>query len=145
MTPCRYVPGRAGDVAGAGIEYSVQRFGTANRSPAQPADLLLGIRLRGFRPLARGALIGFADLELPSGLALFECPIFRAKDGNAWVALPSKPVVDRNGKQQTDINGKRQFAPVLEWRSRELANQVSAAVVALIERAYPGALDGGEL
>ena len=62
-----------------------------------------------------------------------DCPAFRAKDGGAWASLPTKPVVDRDCKQKADVNGERQFAPMLEWRSRELGNRFSAAVIALIE------------
>jgi hypothetical protein len=140
MLPKQYGPVAGGAAIRAGYQVAGQRLDTANRSLAQPADPFLGIRLRGFRPLPKGALIGFADIELPGGLLVHDCPIFRAKDAGAWAALPAKPVVDRDGKQRPDINGKRQFAPMLEWRSRELSNRFSAAVTALIERAYPGAL-----
>jgi hypothetical protein len=34
------------------------------------------------------------------------------------------------------------FAPVLEWRSRELGDRFSAAVVALVRAANPDAPDG---
>jgi hypothetical protein len=61
-------PKQNGPVAGssairAGYQVARQGFDTANRSPAQPADPFLGIRLRDFRPLPKGALIGFADIE----------------------------------------------------------------------------------
>ena len=126
----------------AGYQVAGQRFDIGDRSPAQRIYPLLGIRLCGFRPLPKGALIGFADIELPGGLLVHDCPIFRAKDGGAWAALPVKPVFDRDRRQKADINGKRQFAPVLEWRSRELANRFSVAVIALVEQACPGALAG---
>jgi len=49
----------------------------------------------------------------------------------------------RDGKEKADANGKRRFAPGLEWRNRELANRFSAAVINVIRRAAPDALDGG--
>lgn len=36
--------------------------------------------------------------------------------------------------------GKAQFAAVLEWRNRQLADRFSAAVVELIRAAHPNAL-----
>jgi hypothetical protein len=137
--------GPVADGAAIRAEYQVarQRFDTANRSPAQPTDPLLEIRLRGVRPLPRGALIGVADIKLPRGLLVHDFPICHPEDGAAWAALLAKPVVDRDGKQKADANGKRRFAPVLEWRNREIANRFSAVVINLIRRAAPDTLDGG--
>lgn len=140
MVPEQNGPSRG--AAEAGYRVAEQRFDTATPRSTQPADPVLGIKLRGFRPVATGALIGFADIELLAGLLIHDCPVFRAKDGSAWATLPSKPVVDRDGRQKADANGKRQFAPMLEWRSRELGNRFSPAVIALIEQGYPGALGG---
>ncbi|MFI4948007.1 MAG: hypothetical protein ACHQC9_04335 [Alphaproteobacteria bacterium] len=85
---------------------------------------------------------GFATIELPSGLVLHQCPVFRGSDGKAWVALPAKPVLDRDGRHRHDINGKPQYAPVAEWRSRAIADRFSAAIIELVRTAHPGALDG---
>jgi hypothetical protein len=100
---------------------------------------------RGFRPVPKGALIGFPVIELLGGLLVHDCPVFRAKDGSAWAAVSAKPVVDRDGRQKADINGKLQLAPMLEWRSREVGNRFSATLIALIEEACPGALGGAVL
>ncbi len=125
----------------AGYQVSRQRFDTPTHNSVQPADLFLGIRLRGLRPLPKGALIGVADIELLGGLLVHDCPAFRSKDGGAWTALSAKPVVDYYGKQTVDANGKRHFAPMLERCSRELVNRFSPAVIAL-EQACPGVLNG---
>jgi hypothetical protein len=107
-------PEQNGPVAGdaairAGYQVAERRFDTADNAPAQPVELLLGIRLRGFRPLPKGALIGFADIELLGGLLVHDCPVFC--DGGAWAALRAKPVIDRDGKRKADVNGRRQFVP----------------------------------
>jgi hypothetical protein len=140
-------PEQNGPVAGdaairAGYQVAERRFDTADHAPAQPVELLLGIRLQGFRPLLKRAPIGFADIELPGGLLVHDCLVLRAKDGGAWAALPANPVVDRTGKQKADVNGERQFVPMLEWRSRELGSRFSAAGIAPIEQACHGALGG---
>jgi hypothetical protein len=54
--------------------------------------------------------------------------------------LPSKPQIDRDGRQKTDTNGRAVYAPVLEWRDRGLADRFSAAVVELVLQAHPEAL-----
>jgi hypothetical protein len=142
-------PEQNGPVAGDaairdGYQVAERRFDTADNAPAQPVELLLGIRPRGFRPLLKRAPIGFADIELPGGLLVHDCLVLRAKDGGAWAALPANLVVDRTGKQKTDVNGERQFVPMLEWRSRELGNRFSAAGNAPIAQACPNALNMGD-
>jgi hypothetical protein len=99
------------------------------------------MRLVPGKPMAKGALCAFATVELPIRLKLIDCPVFVGSSGR-WASLPSKPVLGREGKQAKP-NGRPQFAPVLAWRNRELADRFSGIVVDLIRAAHPGALDGG--
>jgi len=98
------------------------------------------IALVAWRPLVRGALRGFVTVELPIRLKLVDCPVLVSK-GKAWASLPSKPVLDRDGRQETDFNGKPSYAAILEWRSRELSDRFSQVVITAIRQMYPGALD----
>jgi hypothetical protein len=98
--------------------------------------------LRRWRPMHRATLRGFADIELPSGLVLHDVAIFAGRNG-PWASLPSKPVLDQDGRHRINIAGKPQYAPVAEWRSRELADRFSADVTELVRAAHPDALDGG--
>jgi hypothetical protein len=97
------------------------------------------MRLVSGKPMAKGALRAFATVELPIRLKLIDCPVFVGSSGR-WASLPSKPVLDRDGKQAKP-NGRPQFATVLEWRNRALSDRFSAAVVALIRAAHPDALE----
>jgi hypothetical protein len=98
------------------------------------------MRLISWKTLVKGSLRGFATIELPSGLKIHDCPVL-VSSGNAWATLPSKPQIDGDGRQKTDINGKAVYASILEWRSRELSDRFSQAVVSLVIEAHPGALD----
>jgi hypothetical protein len=97
------------------------------------------MRLVSWKPLIKGALRGFVTIELPIGLKLIDCPILIGRDG-PWASLPSKPQIDKEGRQKSDVNGKRAFEPVLEWRDRGLSDRFSAAVIDLVRQAYPDAL-----
>jgi len=55
---------------------------------------------------------------------------------------PANPVLDRDGHQKIEANGKPAYVPILEWRSRDLADRFSAAVIEPVQRAHPGSLDG---
>ncbi len=109
-------------------------------TPAAGADRPR-LRLVAFTPRVQGALRGFATVELPIGLKLHDVPILAGEFG-PWAAMPSKAALDRDRRQKT-VAGKPLFTPVAEWRSRELADRFSAAVIALVRAAHPDALDGG--
>jgi hypothetical protein len=99
------------------------------------------IALVAWRPLTKGALRGFALVELPIGLRLIDCPVYVGKNG-PFAALPSKPRIDKEGRKRTDPNCTPAYAPVLEWRSRALRDRFSEVVIAATRRMYPGAIDG---
>jgi hypothetical protein len=105
--------------------------------PAAPQVCLIS-----FRPLVKGALRGFASVEILSmGLEFFDCPVL-VSHGRARVALPGKLRVDNTSKPRTDAAGKPLYAIVAKWRNRDVQRRFSDAVVAAIQRAHPGALDG---
>jgi DNA-binding cell septation regulator SpoVG len=98
------------------------------------------LRLVSFRAITKGQLRGFCAIELPPGLILSDLPVMIGNDGRPWVPLPSRPVLDENGRHKRDTNGKPEYQPIGKWISRELSDQFSARVVGLIEEQYPGAL-----
>jgi hypothetical protein len=99
------------------------------------------VRLISWRPLTKGSLRGFCTVEIqPLGLRIIDCPVL-CSHGRAWCGLPGKLQVDSTGRQKTDTTGKPLYAAVLQWRSRELGDRFSAAVVSAIRRAHPGVLD----
>jgi hypothetical protein len=100
-----------------------------------------GARLVEFRPAIKGALRGFATVELPIGLRIRDMPVLVGRNG-PWASMPAKPQIDKAGQHKRDANGKTAYAAILEWRDRELSDRFSAAVIALIRAAHPDALDG---
>ena len=101
------------------------------------------MRLISFKPLTKGSLRGFANVELPNGLRITDCPVLVSGNGKAWATLPSKPVLDRDGRHAKP-DGKPQYAAILEWKTRDLSDGFSTAVIELIRAKHPDALDGGE-
>lgn len=77
-------------------------------------------RRRPPRPgTTKGSLIGLATVRLPIGLTIIDCPVFAGEHG-PWVTLPSRPSLDRDGRQWV-VDGKKQFEPVRSWPSRDVA------------------------
>jgi hypothetical protein len=97
------------------------------------------MRLVSWKPLAKNSLRGFATIELPIGLKISDIPVL-VSHGKAWASLPSKPQLDKDGQHKRDVNGKPAYAPILEWRDRDLSDRFSAAVIDLIRASHPEAL-----
>jgi hypothetical protein len=96
-------------------------------------------RILGFRPMQAGALIGFADVALPSGMVLHRCSIF-VKDDTVWASPPSKQVVGRDGTIQRTADGKNRYEPTVSFTDRWTQERWSAAVVEALRTQHPEAL-----
>src|SRR5436309_821601 len=85
----------------------------------------------------------FAVVEL-SGLIIRDVSI-HAKGGRLWASLPARPVLDAEGKHVSNHAGHKQYAALLGWGDRSLADAFSARLLELVRAAHPDALDeGGE-
>jgi hypothetical protein len=78
------------------------------------------------RKLNKGALRGFFDVELPSGLKLNSCTLLE-KDGKRWIGLPSR--------EYTKTDGTKAYQPIVEIPDREARDKFNGAVLPLAERA----------
>lgn len=96
------------------------------------------LRLVAFKPLKKGALLGFATIEMAPGLTIADCPL-QSSHGRVWCGLPAKPVLDQAGRQ-VEASGKKQYAAILKWRDRALSDRFSERVVELVREQYPEAL-----
>jgi len=96
--------------------------------------------LRAWRPMIKGALRGFATVELPIGLKIHDVPVLTGANG-PWANLPSKPWVEKDGRQKIGADGKALYSVVVEWRDKALRDAFSAAVIGLVRAAHPDAFD----
>lgn len=106
------------------------------------------MKLLGWRPLQRGTLRGFLDIEVEVGngrrLRIFECPVLLGSNG-PWVALPGKPQLDRDGNARRKANGKPEYVAVLQWGDRAASDAFSAAAIKLLLQRHPDALADAEV
>lgn len=118
----------------------VQR-GREYLKPSPEAPPARRLRLVSFKPLVKGALRGFATVELPIGLTLIDCPVLVGRHG-PWVNLPARQQIDKDGRPMVGADGRPAYAATVAWRDRDLANRFSAAVATLVRAEHPDALDG---
>jgi hypothetical protein len=94
-----------------------------------------------------GAVVGFAEVELPSGLRIVDVMVVARHGANgrgeAWVNLPGMPRLRQEGGVHRIVrgaDGKPVYDRVLSWRTRELAEAFSARVIELVRAEHPADL-----
>jgi NADH/NAD ratio-sensing transcriptional regulator Rex len=98
----------------------------------------------GFKPLRRSTLVGFADISVSEiKLTIFDVAI-HTKNGKAWAQLPAKAQINRDRQLIKNTEGKIQYARILEFHSRSVADAFSAAAIKAVLELAPEALDGEE-
>ena len=97
----------------------------------------LRMRLVSCKPVTKGNLRGFAIVELPIGLTIFDCRVLVGNNG-PWAVLPSNPALDSEGRHAKPDGRKGKYAPFLLWQSRDRASRLSDS---LIMEAHPRALE----
>jgi hypothetical protein len=91
---------------------------------------MTGFVISNAKPIRKNSLIGFFDLQMPSGLIVRGAMLFE-KSGKRWVSFPSEKFVKRDG---TVV-----YTTIIEFVDRATSDRFQAAVTPLAE----GALLGG--
>jgi hypothetical protein len=90
-------------------------------------------------PLTKNTLQGFVTLTLsPSGIVLHECSLHQ-KDGKRWIAFPSKPQIDSEGRLRKDPStGKPLYSSIVEIIGKEERRSFQTAALAAVEQLLAG-------
>jgi hypothetical protein len=77
-------------------------------------------RISEWRPFdGGGSLIGKATVQFRNGLVVAGVPVFRRGDGSLSVGTPDAPLVDADGQQLRDADGKRRYAKVISFATQD--------------------------
>ena len=94
------------------------------------------IRILDWRPMRKGSLLGFAKVELSSGMIISDVTILTGERGS-WASPPSKPMIGRDGTVLTDDKGKVRYSPIVEFNSKETRSRWSGVVIEAMRSAHP--------
>jgi hypothetical protein len=100
------------------------------------------MKLLGWQPIGKGALIGRARVRLPSKLEIGDIGLFE-KDGQRWAHLPSEPMRDGAGQVMKNQTGKVRYRSAIRWANRDLQEAFRGALIELVE-AQHGPIGGRE-
>jgi hypothetical protein len=98
------------------------------------------IKITEFTAVHRNSLRGFCTVVQPSGMILHDVAIHH-RNGAAWASPASKPMLDRNGQQMTDGDGKPLWVPIISFSSKAVRDKWSGAIIEAVREAYPEALE----
>jgi hypothetical protein len=85
-----------------------------------------------WKPLTRGSMLGFADLELGNGLILKGCTLLES-NGRRWCNPPGRPTLDGERKVTIGADGRIVYASVVDFTTKAIRSKWSEAAVAAIE------------
>ena len=91
---------------------------------------------------AARTMLGYADIELPSGLVINGCKLMRGPNGSLWIAMPSERQVDRDGNPRLDANSKQLWRPIVEFANRGTADKFQQLILDALRRQHPETLGG---
>ncbi len=99
----------------------------------------MSIIIDDFKPITAGAMRGFVDVTMPSGMRLHRCGIF-LKEGKAWAGPPSKQVIGRDGLVQRAADGKPRYEATVSFVDRATQERWSDSIIEALRLAHPEAL-----
>jgi len=90
---------------------------------------------------AAGTVLGYLDVELPSGMVINDAKLMVGPAGKHWIALPAIKQTGKDGEPRLDDNGKQLWSPIIEIPSQDARDRFNELVLAALRRQHPGALD----
>src|SRR5262245_30750554 len=102
------------------------------------------VRIVDWRPFHKGALLGFAKVEMPSGLIVNDVTICTGPNGS-WASPPGKLLVGRDGAVMKDGSGKARYVAVIEFASKDVRTRWSDAVIAAMRATHPEVFADAEM
>ena len=91
-------------------EVAVNRRRPLPAAADQRGARMSATRILEWRPLRRNSLLGFAKIELQSGMVISDVTILSG-DRGPWALPPSKPMLGRDGVAMKDQRGKIGIRP----------------------------------
>jgi hypothetical protein len=107
---------------------------SSRRSSLTPAARTEPVcRVQEWKPATgSGPLLGNVTVAFRNGMVIHNVPVFRAENGGISVGTPTAPLVDREGQQLRDENGKRKYGRVVSLATPEARARWQEAITAAL-------------
>jgi hypothetical protein len=109
-------------------------------SPSREQPPKLTVTCTEWRPYRKNTLRGFANVTINEMRLEIRDVGIHVRGERRWAGLPARPMI-KDGRVVTGDDGKPEYAPVLNFVSRAVADRFSEAVIDAVLRHRPDALD----
>ena len=89
------------------------------------------------RPNAAGTVLGFCDIELPSGLIIKDIRVGVGPKGTFYTMPPADMARDRDGNPMLDEHGKKRWLARVDFRNGEVRTAFQERVLGALRREHP--------
>jgi hypothetical protein len=86
-----------------------------------------------------GTVLGYLDVQLPSGMIVNGCKLMVGPAGKHWIAPPSQQQTNKDGSPKLDPNGKPIWSQTVEFVDRAASDRFRDLVLDALRRDYPEA------
>lgn len=107
-----------------------------------PKPAAAAVKIAKLAPHRSGQMLAFLLVETPCGMIIHNCRLMVGRNG-AWVAMPSKPQLDCDGRPLLDANGRQTYSQIVEFCNRATADKFRDLVLNAVRKQHPEVLDGG--
>ena len=108
----------------------------ATRQPSQDSAQRRWTVLRSWKPIRKGALIGFTLVSLSSRLQIDDVSVLLSH-GSVWATLLAKRVITSEGVVKLSDAHKIQYVSFLCWRDRAQIQEFSTVIVEPVRATDP--------
>jgi hypothetical protein len=89
------------------------------------------------RPNSAGTVLGYCDVELPSGLIICDLRLMIGQKGERWIAMPAEQQRNRDGQIVLDDRGKRHWRSHVDFRDNSVCQRFCDQVLAAPHQKHP--------
>jgi hypothetical protein len=109
-----------------------------NAKPASPRAKIK--RFTSYKNVA-GTVLGYIDVQLPSGMIVNGCKLMVGPAGKHWIAPPSQQQTNKDGSPKLDPNGKPIWKEIVEFADKAARDRFGATVLDALRADHPDVFD----
>jgi hypothetical protein len=93
----------------------------------------LSVECRAWKDFQSGTLRGFAEIRIAQMRLTIRDVVVHEMNGKRWAQMPAKAQINKDKELIKDRDGKIQYAKILDFDNKDVADAFSAAVLRAVD------------
>lgn len=104
----------------------------------------MSTKIRRWQPFRNqaGTMLGYVDVQLPSGMIINGCKLMVGPNGKHWIATPSEKATNKDGSPKLNAAGKQVWVQTVDFVDSGARNRFCDLILEALRREHPDALNG---